>query len=84
MFRLLSVKMRFVHAGVLSGASEELQGGYVVHNDETGIRASWGAIDVESGIMEYFVGIGTAKGKGPISCVHSCALFCSPDNTVKN
>ena len=75
--------MRFVHAGVLSGASEELQDGYVMHNDETGIQASWGAIDVESGIMEYYVGIGTAIGKGLISFVQTCSLVCSPDKTVQ-
>ena len=55
--------MLFVHAGVLLGESEELVDGYVVHNDENGIQASWGAMDGESDISEYFVGIGTAEGK---------------------
>ena len=54
--------MIFVHAGVLSGDSEELLDGYVIHNDENGIIASWSASDVESGIGEYLVGIGTKKG----------------------
>ena len=54
--------MIFVHAGVLSGESEELLDGYVIHNDENGIIASWSASDVESGIGEYLVGIGTKKG----------------------
>ena len=54
--------MAFVHAGVLSRASEELLDGYVIHNDENGIMASWSATDVESGIGEYLVGIGTRKG----------------------
>ncbi|KAK2165039.1 hypothetical protein NP493_1368g00012 [Ridgeia piscesae] len=55
-------QMIFVHAGVLSGESEELLDGYVIHNDENGIIASWSASDVESGIGEYLVGIGTKKG----------------------
>ena len=54
--------MIFVHAGVLSGESEELLDGYVIHNDENGIMASWSASDAESGIGEYLVGIGTKKG----------------------
>ena len=39
----------------------------IVHNDENGIQASWGTVDGESDISEYYVGIGTAEGK--VSCI---------------
>ena len=64
--------MLFVHAGVLLGESEELVDGYVVYNDENGIQASWGAMDGESDISEYFVGIGTAKGKHLSMQLYTC------------
>ena len=54
--------MIFVHAGVLSGESEELEDGYVIHSDKNGILASWGGSDGESGIKEYLVGIGSSGG----------------------
>ena len=63
--------MTFVHAGTLLGESEELIDGYVVHNDENGIQASWGAVDGESDISEYYVGIGTAEGKDIFRCQYT-------------
>ena len=60
--------MTFVHAGVLLGDAEELVNDYVVHNDEYGIAASWGAVDSESDISEYYVAIGTAEGKVHCRC----------------
>ena len=51
-----------MHAGALLGESEELIDGYVVHNNQDGIQASWTAVDLESGVREYLVGIGTAEG----------------------
>ena len=59
--------MMFVHAGVLLGESEELVDGYVIHNDENGIQASWGGRDAESGVKQYYVGIGTAQGRVPVA-----------------
>ena len=59
--------MIFVHAGVLLGESEELVDGYVIHNDENGIQASWAGRDVESGVKEYYVGVGTAQGRVPVA-----------------
>ena len=56
------VQMLFVHAGVFLGEDEEVIDGYVIHNDEGGIQASWGAMDAQSGITGYFAGIGTAPG----------------------
>lgn len=65
-----------MHAGALLGESEELIDGYVVHHNEDGIQASWTAIDVESGIQEYLVGIGTARGNSHnihiIPCIYAC------------
>jgi len=54
--------MLFVHAGVFEGESEELVGGTVVQHDTHGIHASWGGIDGESGIVDYYVGVGTTSG----------------------
>ena len=56
------LQILFVHAGALLGESEELIDGYVVHNNQDGIQASWAAVDLESDVREYLVGIGTAKG----------------------
>ncbi|KAI0241220.1 hypothetical protein LSAT2_032838 [Lamellibrachia satsuma] len=67
-------KMSFVHAGTLLGESEELIDGYIVHNDENGIQASWGAVDGESDISEYYVGIGTAQGQTDVLAFHSVGL----------
>ena len=54
--------MMWVHAGVLAGTSEEVIDGYVIHNDEHGISASWKGLDPESGIRDYIVTIGTSPG----------------------
>ena len=59
------MQMLFVHAGVFLGESEELVGGYVTQHDRKGIQASWGGIDAESGIVDYYVGVGTARGTFP-------------------
>ena len=56
------LQMLFVHAGVFVGESEEVVDGYVIHNDENGIQGSWGAMDAQSGVTEYYVGIGMAPG----------------------
>ena len=39
----------------------------IVHNDENGTQASWGTVDGENDISEYYVGDGTAEGK--VSCI---------------
>ena len=55
--------MLYVHAGVLTSESEEVIDGVVLHNDPTGILASWKAIDPESGVKQYVVAVGTGPGK---------------------
>ena len=55
--------MLYSHAGVLSGDSEQLIDGLVIHNNQVGIRASWDGSDPESGITEYKVAIGTSAGE---------------------
>ena len=48
----------------------------IVHSDENGIQASWGTVDGESDISEYYVGLGTAEGK--VSCIYnlvSCSSY---------
>ena len=55
--------MLYVRAGVLAGESEETVDGYVVQNDPFTIRGSWRALDAESGIVGYLVGVGTSEGK---------------------
>ena len=55
--------MLYSHAGVLSGNSEQLIDGLVIHNNPVGIRASWDGSDPESGITEYKVAIGTSVGE---------------------
>ena len=47
----------------------------IVHNDENGILASWGTVDGESDISEYYVGIETAEGK--VSCICNLVLCSS-------
>lgn len=54
--------MRYVHAGVFTGESEEIYGGYVHHNDRTTLTGSWKALDTESGISRYLVAVGSAPG----------------------
>ena len=52
----------YVHAGVLSGESEEVIDGYVWQNNPEGIKGSWKAMDPESGISDYVISIGTSQG----------------------
>ena len=54
--------MQFVHAGVRSGEAEHTIDGFVHHSDLSGIRVSWAARDLQSGITEYLVAIGTGQG----------------------
>ena len=46
----------------------------IVHHDENGIQASWGTVDGESDISEYYVGIRTAEGK--VSCIYNLISCC--------
>ena len=66
--------MNIVHAGVLSGQSEEVIDGVVLHNDPDGILGSWKATDAESGIMRYMVAVGTSEGR---FYVIEYVLYCS-------
>ena len=54
--------MQFVHAGVRSGEAEHIIDGFVHHSDLTGIHVSWAGRDLQSGITEYLVAIGTEQG----------------------
>ncbi|CAH1268735.1 Hypp3967 [Branchiostoma lanceolatum] len=51
-----------VRVGVTSGEPEELEDGYVLHTDLQGIQASWMATDFESGVVSYWVAVGTTPG----------------------
>ena len=55
--------MLYVHAGVVSGESEEVVDGFVWQNNQEAIQGSWKAMDSESGILEYRVSIGTSEGR---------------------
>ncbi|XP_033105583.1 uncharacterized protein LOC117107873 isoform X2 [Anneissia japonica] len=56
-----------VKVGVMDGGeAEELLFGYVWQSDKQGIRATWKAVDAESGIIAYWVAIGTQPGSGDI------------------
>ena len=54
--------MLFVRAGAINGESEEVEDGYVIHNEHEGIWASWFGRDFESGVEYYMVSIGTRPG----------------------
>ena len=56
------MQMLYVHAGVLTDVTEEVVNGFVYQNNPEGILGSWKAIDLESGIIEYRVSVGTAEG----------------------
>ena len=51
-----------VNAGVVSG-SERVIEGFVFINDRSKIIGSWKGFDLESGITEYFVGVGSEPGR---------------------
>ncbi|XP_066289112.1 uncharacterized protein [Branchiostoma lanceolatum] len=51
-----------VRVGVTAGEPEELEDGYVLHTDLQGIQASWMATDFESGVVSYWVAVGTTPG----------------------
>ncbi|KAK3788402.1 hypothetical protein RRG08_044436, partial [Elysia crispata] len=51
-----------VKVGAFSSESEEVISGYVEQSDLTGIKASWSAIDGESGVQYYEVAVGTSSG----------------------
>ncbi|XP_033121447.1 uncharacterized protein LOC117120538 [Anneissia japonica] len=56
-----------VKVGVMdAGAAEELLFGYVWQSDQQGIKATWKAVDAESGILSYWVSIGTKSGSSDI------------------
>ncbi|XP_022103294.1 uncharacterized protein LOC110986022 [Acanthaster planci] len=52
--------MRFVRGGNLDGEVEEVFRGYLYQNSRSTIRASWLAVDGQSGIKSYWVAVGTA------------------------
>ncbi|CAH1249045.1 SELE [Branchiostoma lanceolatum] len=54
-------RLLYVHAGVLSG-DEELTNGYVVVTNAGILAASWMGVDGESGIIGYWIGLGTTSG----------------------
>ncbi|XP_066289761.1 uncharacterized protein [Branchiostoma lanceolatum] len=56
-----------VRVGVTAGEPEELEDGYVLHTDLQGIQASWMATDFESGVVSYWVAVGTTPGGNDIS-----------------
>ena len=68
--------MQIVHAGVTPGESEHLIDGFVQHADTRGIHASWAARDLQSGIIEYFVAIGSDKGLFHMfsNAIHLCLV----------
>lgn len=47
----------------MGGQSEEVIEGFIMHNDQNGISASWKGQDPESKIADYMVAIGTTAGK---------------------
>ncbi|XP_048258679.1 uncharacterized protein LOC124137747 [Haliotis rufescens] len=55
-------KMKWVYAGILSGNVEEVIDGYIVQSDPRGIKATWFATDIQSGIKSYMVAVGTSRG----------------------
>eukprot|EP00058_Branchiostoma_floridae_P003027 XP_002588515.1 hypothetical protein BRAFLDRAFT_79470 [Branchiostoma floridae] len=56
-----------VRIGVTSGEPEELEDGYALHTDLQGIQASWMATDFESGVVSYWVSVGTTPGDSDVS-----------------
>ncbi|XP_035696857.1 uncharacterized protein LOC118430254 [Branchiostoma floridae] len=56
-----------VRIGVTSGEPEELNDGYVLHTDLQGIQASWMATDAQSGVVSYWVAVGTTPGGNDVS-----------------
>eukprot|EP00058_Branchiostoma_floridae_P003025 XP_002588513.1 hypothetical protein BRAFLDRAFT_79466 [Branchiostoma floridae] len=56
-----------VRIGVTSGEPEELYDGYVLHTDLQGIQASWMATDAQSGVVSYWVAVGTTPGGNDVS-----------------
>nr|XP_006817933.1 PREDICTED: uncharacterized protein LOC100377080 [Saccoglossus kowalevskii] len=52
-------RMRKIFVGVLAGESEEIFDGFVLQTDPNGILATWFATDAESGIVAYWVAVGT-------------------------
>ncbi|CAH1239174.1 HEG1 [Branchiostoma lanceolatum] len=55
-----------VRVGVTAGEPEELEDGYVLHTDLQGIQASWMATDFESGVVSYWVTVGTTPGDNDV------------------
>ncbi|KAI8482777.1 hypothetical protein Bbelb_394390 [Branchiostoma belcheri] len=56
-----------VKIGVTAGEPEELEDGYVLHTDLQGIQAAWLATDSESGVVSYWMAVGTTSGADDIS-----------------
>ncbi|KAI8516764.1 hypothetical protein Bbelb_053450 [Branchiostoma belcheri] len=56
-----------VKIGVTAGEAEELEDGYVLHTDLQGIQAAWLATDFESGVVSYWVAVGTTPGGNDVS-----------------
>ncbi|XP_078695732.1 uncharacterized protein LOC144924477 [Branchiostoma floridae x Branchiostoma belcheri] len=56
-----------VKIGVTAGEPEELEDGYVLHTDLQGIQAAWLATDFESGVVSYWVAVGTTPGGNDVS-----------------
>ncbi|XP_066275501.1 uncharacterized protein [Branchiostoma lanceolatum] len=60
-----------VRVGVTAGEPEELEDGYVLHTDLQGIQASWMGTDFESGVVSYWVAVGTTPGGSDVSAYQS-------------
>ena len=59
--------MIYINAGNLDGELEELIKGFVYQSSPTTIKASWLAVDGESGIKNYWVAVGTTPSQYEIN-----------------
>ena len=55
-----------MHIGLPKDDEELDENGYVLHNDQNGIRVSWSARDPESDVEQYSVAIGTTQSSESI------------------
>ncbi|CAH1794764.1 unnamed protein product [Owenia fusiformis] len=60
-------EMKYVRIGVVDGEMEDLdEAGNVISTDNNGIQASWLAVDIETGVKEYNIAVGTSPGEGDV------------------
>ncbi|CAH1791080.1 unnamed protein product, partial [Owenia fusiformis] len=64
-------RMQYVRIGVSAGEMEDIIDGMVVSADNTGIQATWNAIDPESGIQYYHVAVGTSSSTTDVLDYHN-------------